>query len=367
MKWIRIFFLPLTVVLISIILSIISIELVLRIVKKDSDWDVVRKANILRNFEFNYNLDSLYKSKSKQVNYIRNKYGLRDDCLSPGEIKILTVGGSTTDQRYISFSSTYQKILQDRIEKDIGNFGCVSNAGVDGHSTWGHLFSFDKWFPLIEDFSPDYVLLYVGVNDVNFERLDKSNLGFDFNTTNNFKGWLKQLEIVNYLLPVYRYYILQSDDMRPAYSRHNFKPYNSNDYIVSSLNELTKSLSNQNAFAFRKRFEKLLEKISDIDAVPICVSQPHRYIREINGIVYGIKDVLGPGFSGIDYDYSIREINSIMSDLCGRLFLDLYNYEFSNDHFYDGIHTTEIGSILVGNLISDFIINNKLHLSLKGN
>ena len=48
MKWIRIFFLPLTVVLISIILSIISIELVLRIVKKDSDWDVVRKANILR-------------------------------------------------------------------------------------------------------------------------------------------------------------------------------------------------------------------------------------------------------------------------------------------------------------------------------
>ena len=47
-----------------------------------------------------------------------------------------------------------------------------------------------------------------------------------------------------------------------------------------------------------------------------------------------------------------------MSKLCGKNFLDLYNYDFSNKHFYDGVHTTELGSIHIENAMADFLINN---------
>ena len=93
---------------------------------------------------------------------MRNEFGLRDSCDSIKDIEILTIGGSTTDQRYVPFKFTYQSIIEQRLKEVDRNFGCVSNAGVDGHSTWGHLFSFEKWFPLIPNLKPNFIILYIG-------------------------------------------------------------------------------------------------------------------------------------------------------------------------------------------------------------
>ena len=88
--------------------------------------------------------------------------GLLELGKSNKDIEILTVGGSTTDQRFVPFKYTYQFVLQKKLKEHDVSFGCVSNAGVDGHSTWGHIFSFKNWFPLIPDLNPKYVLLYIG-------------------------------------------------------------------------------------------------------------------------------------------------------------------------------------------------------------
>ena len=91
-------------------------------------------------------------------------------------------------------------------------------------------------------------------------------------------------------------------------------------------------------------------------ATPICVTQPHRYVMEKDGKLYGVPDVSGEGFSGLDYDYSIKELNSMIFELCGEYTLDLYNYNFTGDHFYDGVHSTAQGSIEMGNAMAKFII-----------
>ena len=108
-----------SIVLVSTFSALILLEILLRSFKKDDGWDVTREANIIRNFEFSYILNGLYPSNTQLVNYRRNEYGLRDDCTDPSEIKILTIGGSTTDQRYVAFNATYQKILQNRISAEI--------------------------------------------------------------------------------------------------------------------------------------------------------------------------------------------------------------------------------------------------------
>ena len=100
----------------------------------------------------------------------------------------------------------------------------------------------------------------------------------------------------------------------------------------------------------------LLDHIKALNAVPICVTQPHRFVIEKNGQTLGIPSVLGEGFSGLDYDYSIRQLNKVMFDLCGENTLDLYGENFLESHFYDGVHTTALGSQKIGNKLADFMI-----------
>ena len=107
MSWIKTKLISVLIVAISILVGILLIELFLKLKNKNDPWIVVREANILRNFEFFYDISKLYNPTEKRVDYKRNEFGLRDNCKSNKDIEILTVGGSTTDQRFVPFKYTY--------------------------------------------------------------------------------------------------------------------------------------------------------------------------------------------------------------------------------------------------------------------
>ena len=88
-------------------MGVAVVEVILRIVNSNDAWFQTREANILWNFQFPYEISQLYWSDTSSIDYLRNQYGLRDTCKSPAEIEILTIGGSTTDKRYVSMNSTY--------------------------------------------------------------------------------------------------------------------------------------------------------------------------------------------------------------------------------------------------------------------
>ena len=358
MSWIKRVYAPILIISLSCLMGVAAVEVALRIFNSNDPWAQTSEGNILRNIQFSYDISQLYKNDTPSVDYVRNQYGLRDTCESPAEIEILTIGGSTTDQRYVALSSTYQNIIEERMKMSSDAFGCVSNAGIDGHSTWGHLYSFENWFPLIPELNPKIILLYVGLNDANFLRASSPNTGFDTKRTDGIKAFVKHFEITRALLPIYRLLRQQSDNASAAYAGHGPIPYTDDDYSVNVMNEQTELLSNQNAFAFRSRMENLLSEIHSLGAAPLCVTQPHRYVKEIDGEMQGVENVLGRGFSGIDYDYSIRKLNEVIFDLCGSNTVDLYSHEFSNTHFYDGVHTTASGSEEIGRIIAEFVINN---------
>lgn len=359
MSSIKRIFLPALIVFLSCFIGIAIVELALRLLTSYDPLALTREANILRNFKHTYDISQAYKNDTLTVNYVRNQYGLRDTCESPAEIEILTIGGSTTDQRYVPINSTYQTIIQDRMKNASNAFGCVSNAGIDGHSTWGHIYSFDKWFPLIPELNPKIILLYVGVNDADFTRVSSPNIGYDTQRTDGLKGFLIRFEIIRALLPIYRRLKQISDYAVAAYAGHTPVNYTDADYKVIVMNEKSEDLSKENAVAFRLRMEYLLSEIHALGAVPLCVTQPHRFVKEIDGEMRGVKNVLGEGFSGIDYDYSIRMLNEVIFDLCGPNTVDLYSHEFSDLHFYDGVHTTALGSEEIGKVLANFIILNE--------
>ena len=170
MSWIKKKIISGTIILFSCLVALVIVEMVLRVFDGGS-WAVTRQANILRNFQHSYRIDNLYQSDKIFNHYKRDNYGLRGEYSNLEDIDVLCIGGSTTDQRYVTLESTFQSILETNLKKVDPNFGFIVNAGVDGHSTWGHLFSFEKWFPLIPNLRPKYVLLYVGVNDAPFEQI----------------------------------------------------------------------------------------------------------------------------------------------------------------------------------------------------
>lgn len=345
MSWIKKKIFSLSIILISCFIGFLIVEISLQIINSGKKWLITEEISILRNFQFNYDISNLYPSDALKANYVRNEFGLRDNCDGPDKIDILTIGGSTTDQRYVNFEFTYQTVLQQRLRAVKNDFDCVSNAGVDGHSTWGHLFAFENWFPLIPKLKPKFILLYVGLNDVQFI----------INKENNIKSSLKRLYTIKKLLPIYRF-LRQSDNNLVL--RHVPVDYKLNDYTVKEINKETLGLSTENAKAFKSRMIILLEKIRDLNATPICVTQPHRYVVKKNdNIMYGIPNVLGVGFSGIDYDFALRQLNSILFELCGENTVDLYSHNFLKMHFYDGAHTTDLGSQEIGNRLADFIIS----------
>lgn len=117
--------------------------------------------------QFEFDASSLYGGGSGPllVRYSRDAWGLRGSHRTLGEIDVLTVGGSTTEQRYLDEGATWQDVAQSRLA-ELGKPLVLANAGVDGQSSVGHIFNFDSWFPLLAGLQPEVVLFYVGANDV---------------------------------------------------------------------------------------------------------------------------------------------------------------------------------------------------------
>jgi lysophospholipase L1-like esterase len=124
----------------------------------------LNKLNLIRDVDLTYDVGGLYQTDNKQIRYKRDSYGLRGNYGTPGQIDILTVGGSTTDQRFISEGATWQDVLH-HVFAAHGKTVHVANAGVDGQSTYGHIKDFDWWFPYIPNLKARYFLFYLGIND----------------------------------------------------------------------------------------------------------------------------------------------------------------------------------------------------------
>lgn len=80
---------------------------------------------LLRDYDYSFDVSDLY-SREEPVRYRRDHFGLRGDFDNYAEIDILTLGGSTTDQRYVPLESTFQEVM----ERDLSLAG--QQAIVDG-------------------------------------------------------------------------------------------------------------------------------------------------------------------------------------------------------------------------------------------
>ena len=100
-----------------------------------------------------------------EITQTRNALGFRgpdppDDF--PSHLTIVAVGGSTTECFYLSDDKTWPTQLAAELAPEFPKLW-VNNAGLDGHSTYGHLHLMQQYLTTLQ---PDVALFLVGLNDV---------------------------------------------------------------------------------------------------------------------------------------------------------------------------------------------------------
>nr|UXP70937.1 SGNH/GDSL hydrolase family protein [uncultured Bdellovibrionales bacterium] len=304
-------------------------------------WFQATSMNILRNVNITYKVDTLGIEQAIS-DYKRDQYGLRGTCTNKNLATMITIGGSTTDQRYTAEGATWQDVLQKNIQETLSlpKF-CIANAGVDGHSTFGHLASFDIWFRNIPSFKPEFLLFYVGINDAAF-RFEKA-----FNDQNiQFRSYRNSV-----LYRIYKIFDTQRiSDSQPQFAGHRLIIKNPVLYSETKLTENAEILALQNAFDFRLRMSEILRRTVALGAKPICVSQPHALSWNFGGQEKGVRNAFfykNNYYNGLDYNFSLSLINQAMAELCvqyGGFYLNLRDKKFSLLDFYDYVHTTPQGA-----------------------
>ena len=332
---------------------LITLELVF------GDWfhepNRVGRLNLVRDCHKHYDASYLYDG-ANEISYTRDEWGLRGKYSALDDIDIVTLGGSATDQRYVTDGKTWQDVIASEFAKEGRNVSVV-NAGVDGQSTYGHIKDFDWWFPTIPNFKPRYVLFYVTGNDIYKDQ----NSEFDDLVNNRPPTWKTHVKERSAL------YHLASLGMGVYEARHVHKishrkePFGSWQWTAQPLVKDHEALCGARAETYRKAIALLAEKTHALGATPIFVTQSLSVYRfREDGTVEGRER--GEMYdntliNGVDLYYIMKTFWQVTMEECAKangVCIDAGNeIRWQPGDFYDVIHNTPQGSERLGKYLHE--------------
>lgn len=139
-----------------------------------------------------YDASAIYKTNSPYlIDYQRDKdcYRSKDNLEKNSQNKkiILTIGGSTTDQRFVKEGDTFQDLLDQKYDNKYD----FINGGVDGQSSVGHLYSMKQWHSkALENNEVRHIIYYLGVNDQGLTKLSRDKLNKKNSFQRNIRDYL---------------------------------------------------------------------------------------------------------------------------------------------------------------------------------
>lgn len=160
--------LKLVIILFSFLISIVAVEILLRLLTPEPENLAKLKSSELFLHENKPNATFLYEGRGEFSNTITlNSYGFRDDEFKTekdeGVFRIAVLGDSQEEALQVALSDTWQKVMADRLSKQLGKKVETYSFGVSGYGTD------QQWLTLREkvwQFNPDMVILGFSPNDV---------------------------------------------------------------------------------------------------------------------------------------------------------------------------------------------------------
>jgi lysophospholipase L1-like esterase len=296
-----------------------------------------------RNLELAFD-DSRIVEKGGVKRYRRDRYGLRGQYDDPSRIDILAIGGSTTNELHVGEGETWTDVLAARFRADRGAFSVV-NAGVEGHSTVGHIRSFELWFPNIPGLRARYVLVYVGINDT-LVHDEQRGLYDELDTRPSLlRRILRHIQDRSVLFDLYRIVAgwQRAWSANVVHGNLIWEGVNWEEHALPG--PLADAVSLKRRDEYGVRLALLIARIRKFDATPIIVTQQRAGYRRSEGRLLLAK---GRGFESSIATYQLQTAFNARGGICIDLGSELV---FAEGDFYDLVHTTAQGSRRIANYL----------------
>ncbi|NKB19531.1 MAG: hypothetical protein GKS01_03200 [Alphaproteobacteria bacterium] len=269
------------------------------------------------------------------VRYSRDRWGLRGSHKNPSEINILTIGGSTTDEFYSDDAETWSARLQQKFVQ-AGFPAIIGNAGVNGHSSVGHILSLESWLSRIPNLKPKFILFYLGINDVALPARAEQDAIVAIGSWARIRRYIINNSIFIRLTRLIRG-SFRAKQLRIAYE-------NAPPKLVWQGNspEIDGALYRKVVSTYGDRVRRLFELTTRMDALPVFISQRRGDAFFRNGVLFASS-------SDAAKNHQIQKLyNQEMLRTCQAvkaICIDLANQiNLSEADFFDRIHTTPDGS-----------------------
>jgi hypothetical protein len=276
------------------------------------------------------------------------------------DLTIITIGGSTTECHFLSDRKTWPFLLGGVLEDSVP--GCwVNNAGLDGHSTYGHEVLLNDY---VKKLRPSVVIFLTGINDVEtaapsfHDRLNTRNaypdlLHFLFNNS----------EVLNVMLNI----------CRGGRAQHFNNTTNAMLVLDSGRRlELPEAvmqsrMARQASFlaGYRIRLEGLADTCLTYGILPVFITQPNLF-------GFGRDSVTGVDLAAYPVDPADRQMNGqLMWEILekyndvvrmvgqekGLTVIDLAKSMPKNSlYYYDMSHFTDAGAAKVAWLVDTAVV-----------
>lgn len=310
----------------------------------NNQWEQVARYNIPLNKKITYDVSKLNYGYNQSI-YIRDKYGLRVNCPYK-DVDIITIGGSTTDQRSITQTKTFQSQIESFYKHDFNDSLCIANAGIDGHSTTGNLFALNHWLQLIPELNPKLYLLYIGINDAGLTGIlefmdDKRRYKFDFTDKIKSKS------------AIYRLVKIIKNEMKIRFKetkyighQYEYQDKSIENYPVTEINSESYDVAKRNSKMVGHRIQDMVKIINKREAKAICVTQPHAMAWKFDNTMRGIENAHAMK-SGLDYNLALEMINNELITICrdtDNYVIEINSNDFELTDFYDYVHLNQVGT-----------------------
>lgn len=308
-----------------------------------------------------------YSKFDPVIAHSKNSLGFRgeDPPLSfEQHLTLMTVGGSTTECYYLSDGKTWTDLLGKELGQNFNNVW-VNNAGLDGHSTFGHIHLLKEY---IADIRPKVILYLIGINDIG---LGKSN-PFDDSFINTADFWKAQPDAPSIwqavrqrhgVLTALAYYSetanLVLNIARSMRAVKGGMGHAQIDFMtIPTLNvtpaESEAELDKQRELylpSYESRLRQLIALTKKADIAPVLITQPTIWGDGIDPTT-GIDLKKISGFYG-DRMELYNDVTRRVGAELGVFVIDLAKLlPDDSKYFYDWFHFTNVGAAKVGAIVT---------------
>ena len=293
---------------------------------------------------------------SPEILVVKNSLGFRGPekpAAFRDYLSIITVGGSTTECNYLSEGETWSDQLYGRMQHDFDH-AWLNNAGLSGHSTFGHLIMMEDYVARIR---PDMVLFLIGANDVGRDDLNSADRSNSLDHSSSLGTFLsKHSELVNTVVNLLR--------VRRAKTRRLTD--NNIDLIASKVHylEIPDSLARaeigKNELllpAFSERVGRLVGICKRHGIEPVLITQPSLVGKGTDSLTGADLERidLHTGYNGKLWWQILEMYNDVTRQVAKKenvMLIDLGRELPKNSlYFYDMLHFTARGAGKVSEIV----------------